>query len=71
MHASVQVNTVARVGQKREVEPLELGLQVVMSCLMWVLGTKLWSLQDQYVLLMSEPNLFYKTIISHGYCAYY
>jgi hypothetical protein len=30
-------------GQKRVLGPLEQDCQVVVSCLMWVLGTELWS----------------------------
>lgn len=33
----------AQGGQKRELEPLELGLQVIVSHLMWVLATQLGS----------------------------
>ena len=33
----------AHAGQQGESEPLELELQVIGGCLMWVLGTELWS----------------------------
>lgn len=39
-------------------DPLELKLQVVVSCLMWLLGTKISvPLEEQSVLLATEPSL--------------
>ena len=43
--------------QKRALESLELQLNVVVSCLEWVLGTKLRSSEEPQVLLMAEPPL--------------
>ena len=49
---SGHVSGVAHRGQKRTLDLLELDLQVVISHMTWVLGTKL--LQKQYVLLTTE-----------------
>lgn len=43
--------------QKSALGPLELELQAVLTRLMWVLGIKLDSLEDQGMLLNSEPSL--------------
>lgn len=42
--ADRQSDTDAYQGQKRVLDPLELELQAVMSCPVWVLGTELGSL---------------------------
>jgi hypothetical protein len=44
-------------GQKRALDPLELELQMVVSCLVWMLGTKLGPLEEQPLLLTPEPSL--------------
>lgn len=36
-------------------KPLELEWQVVVSCLMWVLRTQLWSCAKQYKFLTTKP----------------
>lgn len=41
MHKNVHVNAVVPGGQERALDFLELGLQVTVSSLVWVLGTKL------------------------------
>lgn len=50
----------AKGGQKRASEPLELDLQVVVSLLMLVLGTKLRSSVRQQVPLIISPALTQK-----------
>jgi hypothetical protein len=49
--------TVGVCGHKRMPDSLELELQGSVSCQIWVLGTKLPSLQKLSVLLNSEPSL--------------
>lgn len=44
-------------GQKRELDPLELWLQVVVNLLMWMLVTELGSLGKQQALLTTKPSL--------------
>lgn len=41
VYGSADVNTDTCRGWNRTLDPLELKLQVVVSCLTWVLGTKL------------------------------
>ena len=55
----VHVSVGAHGGQRRVLNPLKLELQVVVSHLTQVLGTKLQfsSLQGQYLFLMAEPSL--------------
>lgn len=61
MHGFVQVNAFAQVGQRRELDLLELELQVVVSCMIWVLGTELWaSEKKKYLLLMTKSNFLLK-----------
>ena len=43
--------------QKRVLDPLELEFQVVVSCLMWVLGTKPRSSARAANTLTAEPSL--------------
>lgn len=43
-------------GQRRATGPL-LEWQAVVSSLWWVLEAKLWSLQEQYTCVISEPSL--------------
>lgn len=40
-------------GQKRKSDPMELDSEVVVSCLVWALGSELSSLRKQSVLLSS------------------
>lgn len=42
---------------KRTSNCLELELQVTVSCLAWAQGNKLWSFEEQQVLLTSKPPL--------------
>lgn len=42
---------------KRASNCLELELQVTVSCLAWARGNKLWSFEEQQVLLTSKPPL--------------
>jgi hypothetical protein len=44
-------------GQKRASDPLELELQVDVSCPMWVLGTNSGPLKEQQALPTAEPSL--------------
>ena len=44
-------------GQKRALGLLVLVLQEVVSCLLWVLGTELGSLEEQQVLFTAESSL--------------
>ena len=44
-------------GHKRALYPVELELQVVVNNLIWVLGAKLKSLQEQCELLNMEPSI--------------
>ena len=48
-------------GQKRALDPLELELQMVISCA----ETELTSLEEQLVLLTAEPSLHTKLMILH------
>lgn len=43
--------------QKRALDPVELDLQVDVSFPEWLLGTVLWSLQEQDTLLTAETPL--------------
>lgn len=45
-HSHIHVGILG--GQERTLDPLDLGLQVVMSHLRWVLGTNSVPLQEQY-----------------------
>jgi hypothetical protein len=51
-------------GQKRALDPLELELQMVISCHVGA-ETELTSLEEQLVLLTSEPSLHTKLMILH------
>jgi hypothetical protein len=56
-------------GQKRELEPLVLELEHVISHLKWVLGTSPASLQEQQVLLTPELSIqlpFWNIFIMSG-----
>lgn len=60
MYGFVRMSMGTHGGWKRVSEPLELELQAFVSHLIWVLGTKLRSQQEQYVLLtvshLSNPQ---------------
>lgn len=43
--------------QKRALDPLGLELLAVVGHHMWVLGTELGSLKEQYMLLTADPSL--------------
>jgi hypothetical protein len=43
-------------GQKRTLDPLELELQIVVNCLIRLLGIDLHLLQEQQVLLPANPT---------------
>lgn len=70
------MNISALPSETKASDLLELELQaIVNSCWMWLLGTKLGSLQEQNVLLAAKPSLwlsshifgfFFKPISSHG-----
>lgn len=51
---------------KRALHPLEVGLQVYVSCPGWILGTELWYLQEQYTLLTTETFLWPLASQCHG-----
>lgn len=60
----------AHRGQKGESDPLELELQVVVSCCRWVLRIELRSLQERYALLTTEPPHPHFPISSNKTCSY-
>lgn len=50
-------------GQRKLLDPLEMELQEIVSCLMWVLGTKFGSsLEEQQVLLNAESSIYWDRI---------
>lgn len=51
----VQVSAGAQGGQRWQIS-LELGLEMVISHTVWVLGLKLRPLEEQYVFLATEPS---------------
>ena len=59
LHVSVSLCVYARThgGQKRSLDPLELESQMAVSQLIWVLGSELLFLQEQFVLLSTVPCL--------------
>lgn len=56
MHAS------ALRSQKRLSDPLELDLEVIVSCLLWVLGPSVWeTFQIQVITVTVDPHLYDRT----------
>lgn len=57
MYVYAHLVAVVHGGQKRMLDSLELKLQVVVSCLTWVLGSNLHPLEEGYTFLTTESSL--------------
>lgn len=64
----VQVSAGAQGGQRWQIS-LELGLEMVISHTVWVLGVKLRPLKEEYVFLATEPSFqpLSPIIVGHMY----
>lgn len=57
MYVCVSVHMFMSTCQKRAPDPLELGLQTIVSCLTWCWELNSGPLQEQYVLLSAESQV--------------
>jgi hypothetical protein len=52
-------------GQRNRLAMLELGLQEVTNYLTWMLGFKLASSEEQYILSITEPSLWFLLFLQY------